>query len=1372
MMSLSEGNWKPALLERGGKQERCLFGRQEIQLPEQMIEQSYIFKDILSLETWNIVLTESQRQHLQKFLPTFPENDDAQKRETLRRLFTDENFKFGNPVKQFHSKLRDGYFTPDIAKYAGMCRKIKYREYKYRQQAYYGNLLKDVLQSRQKVFEQLKKLPPDEPIKFEYEPHKPKRRCIEHRVKKRYISILKEVREECEVEDTSSEEEEASPVQRSKKQLFKSLCPIPSPEPTTPSVLATFAAKPSSVDGEDCGDASHKLKRPRPFSPVEVTEEDYHQMLVRHARLLEEGDEERHPELNTQNITLQDIMNRCEAGKKGISASNEKTNGTPPGHSMKKKLKNKERLEKKFKKSKALHKFSPTPHTLNIKSEEHEEIDVEHEEDLSFKDVDSYKDFSFQEPYAAVKSEFGRYASFFSLLRDFITEFPEARVTSAKLEEKVREWQESASSTLNLWVSDQPNWMDAVVSALKFLGGDTIGMSIENFIPYLDYKERAQQWRWIGVGRDSDEQLSQLYKHWLQFRTEVSDYSLDGREGSPPPARSKTAYIVRPSTEEEKRVFQDQELRRFQNPHKAFTYILHGYESVVGPVKGVYSKENAMTKAREHALLVSNRPAFVTILTLVRDAAARLPNGEGTRGDICELLKDSQFLAPGVTDAQINVVVSGALDRLHSEKDPCVKYDVNRKLWIYLHRNRTEEEFERIHQAQGAAVKAKKSLQKPKAPKTTKVRDPSQQSAASTNLKLSTSLGDSNENINVEDLSPSSSSGTASQAHILSSPSPVQQSQSPRAGGQVTPHGQSSPRTGVSVSPKNIGPTISAANLRQVISNIVSAQAGVHATSASPGAVGATQIFSAAQLELIQQAAAEVQAQAQAQAQSVVKQGLPAKTAADTKSQVHVKSDTPTGKPRSVSLELLQNQARVKTLSPVGSPQTATQGIKPELLLQRQTSLLAGQGQGSPQTPQSPQATVTIAMVTKVVTSTTTTNAVPGLAGVNPLVARLVTPAPGSQMMSVSNLLAAQRLQQQGQIPRAAATAFKIQGGNVLQPVTGGKPIHLTGKPMTQAKGQLIQLAGKGQSHLGLIQTPQGTISIIPQSGTAGLVTITQPKVQGTGTPPANSPDPSSKEATSTPTSQPTTQSAVNSPKTTQGNQGIVLSQLAPGSLTLRPGGSLVTSQGKIVATGQSGLFPAQLLVQQAAAGGLKTLTPEALQSLTSLTVTSATSQNHSSSSPIIVSSTGGKPSHNVQVVRTVLSHQTGIRPGQPATILISQPALQQSGATVLSSAQMLQNAGAKVQGKVTPRGKPQPVYARIITPPPGINVKLTNVASTVPQTLPSQSVALLQTVNKILMAEAAGSTPSLVMSSSAQPQVTIPAEVQQIKKEQGEQKQ
>lgn len=58
------------------------------------------------------------------------------------------------------------------------------------------------------------------------------------------------------------------------------------------------------------------------------------------------------------------------------------------------------------------------------------------------------------------------------------------------------------------------------------------------------------------------------------------------------------------------------------------------------------------SKAREHSLLVPNRPSCVTLLSLVRDAVARLPNGEGTRTDISQLLKDSQFIADG-TDQQV-----------------------------------------------------------------------------------------------------------------------------------------------------------------------------------------------------------------------------------------------------------------------------------------------------------------------------------------------------------------------------------------------------------------------------------------------------------------------------------------------------------------------------------------------------------------------------------------------------------------------------------------------------------------------------------------------------------------------------------------------
>lgn len=43
---------------------------------------------------------------------------------------------------------------------------------------------------------------------------------------------------------------------------------------------------------------------------------------------------------------------------------------------------------------------------------------------------------------------------------------------------------------------------------------------------------------------------------------------------------------------------------------------MHHYEAVVGPVKGVYGKDAGVNKAREHSLLVSDRPPFVTILSL------------------------------------------------------------------------------------------------------------------------------------------------------------------------------------------------------------------------------------------------------------------------------------------------------------------------------------------------------------------------------------------------------------------------------------------------------------------------------------------------------------------------------------------------------------------------------------------------------------------------------------------------------------------------------------------------------------------------------------------------------------------------------------
>jgi nuclear factor related to kappa-B-binding protein len=73
--------------------------------------------------------------------------------------------------------------------------------------------------------------------------------------------------------------------------------------------------------------------------------------------------------------------------------------------------------------------------------------------------------------------------------------------------------------------------------------------------------------------------------------------------------------------------YRRQEKERYQNPTKPWTFNLQdGSRVVVAPaVKKVTT--GSSSKAREHILLKNERLSYITILCLVRDAAARLPNG-------------------------------------------------------------------------------------------------------------------------------------------------------------------------------------------------------------------------------------------------------------------------------------------------------------------------------------------------------------------------------------------------------------------------------------------------------------------------------------------------------------------------------------------------------------------------------------------------------------------------------------------------------------------------------------------------------------------------------------------------------------------------
>ncbi|XP_063706103.1 nuclear factor related to kappa-B-binding protein isoform X2 [Culicoides brevitarsis] len=336
------------------------------------------------------------------------------------------------------------------------------------------------------------------------------------------------------------------------------------------------------------------------------------------------------------------------------------------------------------------------------------------------------------------------HACYLSLIRDVLCSTPDHRMSLDELKRKINFWLLNPITPLNDWYHQSDNWFGLLPSAVHFLTGEFTDQP-EDFVPYLEYKAHLNIYQWIGAGRDADNNLVPLCKYWLSRRNDMgtnkrlsslpsfeldesfsmsntTDDLFDGSI-SPPPVRFPTDWIVRKATPAEIEDFREQERRRYENPHMPFTFYQHGYESVVGPIKGIYTQQSVgITKAREHNMLVQNRPNFVTILTLVRDAVARLPNGEGSRSDICELLKSSQYISPTAGDQVLQTIVSGALDRMHTEPDPCVKYDPKRKFWIYLHRNRSESDFEKMHlQQQQCIARPKKIVCKKTKPKPEKV---------------------------------------------------------------------------------------------------------------------------------------------------------------------------------------------------------------------------------------------------------------------------------------------------------------------------------------------------------------------------------------------------------------------------------------------------------------------------------------------------------------------------------------------------------------------------------------------------------------------------------------------------------------------------
>ena len=216
--------------------------------------------------------------------------------------------------------------------------------------------------------------------------------------------------------------------------------------------------------------------------------------------------------------------------------------------------------------------------------------------------------------------------------------------------------------------------------------------------PLIVFDIHSQTVRWVGAAEASTDAALQSADaaHYSYFRSRHGGVAGASATMGFNMRQQKATLTLPPGSAAQLATFQAQERDRFAHPTLAFTYTLRdGAARAVAPL--VRAGAKALGKARDHFLLVDERPPAATIVALVRDAAARLPSRDGecagSRADVCELLKESGYIVRGVNDAQISQVVSGALDRLHQENDPCVRYDLERKLWIYLHGSRTEDEL-------------------------------------------------------------------------------------------------------------------------------------------------------------------------------------------------------------------------------------------------------------------------------------------------------------------------------------------------------------------------------------------------------------------------------------------------------------------------------------------------------------------------------------------------------------------------------------------------------------------------------------------------------------------------------------------------------
>ncbi|XP_028041865.1 nuclear factor related to kappa-B-binding protein isoform X2 [Bombyx mandarina] len=711
-----------------------------LELPQELCEDYSLFKEFFSTKTWES-LDEKHKEHLMKFLPKFTENQEEETTKTIEMLFHHEPFHFQSPFSTFYNNLRQGNYRPDIAKMKKFLKKARAKQQRHRIKSYYAKLLPEVLLSRERLLAAVKAAPPGPAPRIPSLPPKSSSKNnfkpLYLRAKQRYFEELAAIRSEVGGDESDDENyPDGPPEQFVKKKKGNNVTnadgnisgTLAGSEQTLPTsleclknVLIAHRSRRQyrenhpelNINGITLEDIKQRVALvngakklmfggPKIASPIQkIKKAPKKDAVVK--KMLENKISKKCKE-ETENPDIKPLLQniKIKVEKEGSDSESSFLENVMSPKQMKKHMEQVEikqeigaepnyddqfdaLIKQEPPDSMPITNISKIDQPIPIKLEDLDGIDmmalpIELADDTGevikakCKDRDELLDVD--ESLTETT-----HANFLSLVRALFPARAAHRASKQQLHARCAAVMRSPIAPLNTWYNSCDDWCAELDSALDFLAGER-GPHPDDFVPYLQYMPENQMYQWIGAGRDCDAILGRLCERWLRAADEPSFIA------EAPPPRYPTSWMMRTPTSFEVAEFRAQERRRFSSAGKPFTYIQHGYRSVVGPCARSW-----WMGATGAALLRAERPRPAAFPALVRDALARLPNGEGTRHHVLILLKMSQWIAP-CSDQALLSAVSAALDKLNSiKRDPIVKYDQRTATWTYLHRNRTEEDW-------------------------------------------------------------------------------------------------------------------------------------------------------------------------------------------------------------------------------------------------------------------------------------------------------------------------------------------------------------------------------------------------------------------------------------------------------------------------------------------------------------------------------------------------------------------------------------------------------------------------------------------------------------------------------------------------------